>query len=50
MSGAGLTAAWGHTLTALIGNLPEVVEQPLETLVNYARILDKYYIPTRSPR
>lgn len=41
--------AWGHTITVLIGNLPESVESPPETLVNYARILDKYYIPTRYP-
>jgi len=41
--------AWGHTLTVLIGNLPEKVEQPSQTLVNSARILDKYYIPTRYP-
>jgi HEPN domain-containing protein len=41
--------AWGHTLTALIGNLPDAVGQPTETLVDYARILDKYYIPTRYP-
>jgi HEPN domain-containing protein len=41
--------AWGHTLTALIGNLPPPVEQPSEQLVNYARMLDKHYIPTRYP-
>lgn len=41
--------AWGHTLTALIGNLPDVAAQPSETLVNYARMLDKHYIPTRYP-
>jgi len=41
--------AWGHTITVLIGNLPETVKNPSETLVNYARILDKYYIPTRYP-
>jgi HEPN domain-containing protein len=41
--------AWGHTLTALIGNLPADVAQPSETLVNYARMLDKHYIPTRYP-
>ena len=41
--------AWGHTVTALIGNLPDAVAQPSETLVNYARILDKHYIPTRYP-
>jgi HEPN domain-containing protein len=41
--------AWGHTLTVLIGNLPADVAQPSETLVNYARMLDKHYIPTRYP-
>jgi HEPN domain-containing protein len=41
--------AWGHTVTALIGNLPDAVAQPSETLVNYARTLDKHYIPTRYP-
>jgi HEPN domain-containing protein len=41
--------AWGHTLTVLIGNLPDTAEQPSETLVNHARVLDKYYIPTRYP-
>lgn len=41
--------AWGHTLTVLIGNLPEKVGKPSQELVDYARILDKYYIPTRYP-
>ncbi len=41
--------AWGHTLTVLISNLPETVSPPGEALVNYARILDKFYIPTRYP-
>ena len=41
--------AWGHTLTALIGNLPSPSEPLPETLLNHARILDKYYIPTRYP-
>jgi HEPN domain-containing protein len=41
--------AWGHTVTALIGNLPDSAAQPSETLVNYARMLDKHYIPTRYP-
>jgi len=41
--------AWGHTLTVLIGNLPGAVELPSGTLVDYARVLDKYYIPTRYP-
>lgn len=41
--------AWGHTLTVLIGNLPDNVDQPSEDLVNFARMLDKFYIPTRYP-
>jgi HEPN domain-containing protein len=41
--------AWGHTLTVLIGNLPSSAAQPSETLVNYARMLDKHYIPTHYP-
>jgi HEPN domain-containing protein len=41
--------AWGHTVTALIGNLPDSTVQPPEILVNYARMLDKHYIPTRYP-
>jgi HEPN domain-containing protein len=41
--------AWGHTVTVLIGNLPEGIEPPSENIINAARILDKYYIPTRYP-
>jgi HEPN domain-containing protein len=41
--------AWGHTITVLIGNIPKSAGVPSETLVNYARMLDKYYIPTRYP-
>jgi HEPN domain-containing protein len=41
--------AWGHTLTALIGNLPGAVAQPPQTLIDYARMLDKHYILTRYP-
>jgi HEPN domain-containing protein len=41
--------AWGHTLTVLIGNLPPEIQQPSSALVDYARVLDKYYIPTRYP-
>jgi HEPN domain-containing protein len=41
--------AWGHTLTALIGNLPPAGARPSTTLVNYARMLDKHYIPTQYP-
>jgi HEPN domain-containing protein len=39
----------GHTLTVLISNFPKSMEQPSEILVDYARVLDKYYIPTRYP-
>ena len=41
--------AWGHTVTVLIGNLPKSIESPSGALVDFARILDKYYIPTRYP-
>ena len=41
--------AWGHTITVLIGNLPRTIDAPPESLVNTARMLDKYYIPTRYP-
>jgi HEPN domain-containing protein len=41
--------AWGHTVTVLIGNLPPEVARPPEALVDYARMLDKHYIPTRYP-
>jgi HEPN domain-containing protein len=40
--------AWGHTLTALIGNLPSSVQLSPE-LVDYCKMLDKHYIPTRYP-
>lgn len=40
--------AWGHTLTVLIGNLPSSAQLPPK-LINYAKVLDKYYIPTRYP-
>jgi HEPN domain-containing protein len=40
--------AWGHTLTVLIGNLPSTIQPPTE-LIDYARILDKHYIPTLYP-
>ena len=40
--------AWGHTLSALVGNLPENVELPAE-LVDYAKSLDKHYILARYP-
>lgn len=40
--------AWGHTLTALIGNLPETISVDAD-LVAGAKTLDKHYIPTRYP-
>lgn len=40
--------AWGHTLTALMGNLPENA-QTSDRLITCAKILDKHYIPTRYP-
>lgn len=40
--------AWGHSVLDLISGLPEEV-RPEETLVEKARVLDKYYIPTRYP-
>ena len=40
--------AWGHTLTALVGNLPPDVALP-EALIRCAKTLDKHYIPTRYP-
>ena len=41
--------AWGHTLTILISNLPKTAKHPPENLVDFARMLDKFYIPTRYP-
>lgn len=41
--------AWGHTLTALIGNLPENAARPGKVLIEKARMLDKFYIQTRYP-
>jgi len=40
--------AWGHTLTALIGNLPTPI-RPADELITCAKVLDKHYIPTRYP-
>jgi HEPN domain-containing protein len=40
--------AWGHTLTALIGNMPAEIEVSSD-LVKCAKLLDKHYIPTRYP-
>ncbi len=40
--------ARGHSVTALIGNLPRSLAAPA-TLREKAKVLDKYYIPTRYP-
>ncbi|HSW11185.1 MAG TPA: HEPN domain-containing protein [Bacillota bacterium] len=40
--------AWGHSLLDLLSSLPESV-RPAASLLDNARILDKYYIPTRYP-
>ncbi|MBL7163206.1 MAG: HEPN domain-containing protein [Anaerolineales bacterium] len=40
--------AWGHTLIVLLGNLP-LDYRPSQDLLDYARVLDKHYIPTRYP-
>ncbi len=40
--------AWGHTLSALLGRLPETARAE-EPLVERAKELDKHYIPTRYP-
>ncbi|WP_027882651.1 HEPN domain-containing protein [Meiothermus rufus] len=40
--------AWGHSLLDLIEALPEAA-QPPPGFLDKARVLDKYYIPTRYP-
>ena len=40
--------AWGHTLSVLLASLPEPA-RPDEALLDYAKELDKHYIPTRYP-
>ena len=40
--------AWGHTLTALIGNLPPSAHTT-DRLIERAKMLDKHYIPARYP-
>ncbi|MGI8550287.1 MAG: HEPN domain-containing protein [Dehalococcoidia bacterium] len=40
--------AWGHSVTALLANLPPPW-QPARDLLDFARELDKHYIPTRYP-
>jgi HEPN domain-containing protein len=40
--------AWGHTLSLLLGALPESA-RPTPELIDRAKALDKHYIPTRYP-
>lgn len=40
--------AWGHVIAGLLESLPEEVV-PADDLVEKARVLDNYYIPTRHP-
>lgn len=40
--------AWGHTLSVLLASLPEPA-RPDAALMDYAKELDKHYIPTRYP-
>ena len=40
--------AWGHVVARLLGELPSSLEIP-ENLVEKARVLDNFYIPTRYP-
>jgi HEPN domain-containing protein len=40
--------AWGHSILDLLAGLPEGIEVP-EELMEAAKVLDKYYIPTRYP-
>lgn len=39
---------WGHTISTLLGNLPDFLKAPEELLAK-AKGLDKHYIPTRYP-
>ena len=40
--------SWGHTVSTLLGNLPESAGVS-ERLIGKAKTLDKHYIPTRYP-
>lgn len=40
--------AWGHSIKGLLENLPEEIQKPKD-LLYHAKVLDKYYIPTRYP-
>ncbi len=38
--------AWGHVVARLLGELPH---PPREDIIEKARVLDNFYIPTRHP-
>lgn len=40
--------AWGHLLVRLLSELPTAIERP-PLLIEQARVLDNFYIPTRYP-
>lgn len=40
--------AWGHVVARLLSDLPDLVEPP-DLLVDKARVLDNFYVPTRYP-
>lgn len=40
--------AWGHVVARLIASLPQQVPVP-DGLVDKARVLDNFYVPTRYP-
>jgi HEPN domain-containing protein len=40
--------AWGHSVTLLLGRLPEPY-RPFEAIIDGAKELDKHYIPSRYP-
>lgn len=39
---------WGHTISTLLGNLPDTLKAT-DDLMAMAKALDKHYIPTRYP-
>lgn len=47
LHGLGLPAI-GHSVSALLGKAPEELERG-EELMQHAKTLDKYYVPTRYP-
>jgi HEPN domain-containing protein len=40
--------AWGHVVARLLADLPEAASAPA-ALIDAARVLDTFYIPTRHP-